>query len=227
MNTPAILVLEDGSIFEGASFGAITNAVGEIIFNTAITGYQEIITDPSYARQIVTLTHPQIGNTGVNSIDVEALRIHAAALVIKNLPKRISNWRAETSLEEFLKSQDIPGICGIDTRRLTRLIRTKGAQNACVMSGPDIDVEVALKKARQFEGLKGMDLAKVVSTASPYSWNEGLFNLEKNASHQISADQTGFKVAAFDFGVKQNILRMLVERGCKVEVHPLVICLVI
>ena len=213
-------MLEDGSVFEGLSFGAEKASVGEVIFNTSITGYQEIITDPSYAKQIVTLTHPQVGNVGVNSADIEADQIHASALVIKNLPKRISNWRAESSLSEFLTSNNIPGIHGIDTRKLTRLIRIKGAQNACVMPGDLSSYEKALAQANNFEGLKGMDLAKVVSVKSPYIWNQGLYDLDTNADKLNVDHQRSFAVAAFDFGVKQNILRMLVDRGCSVTVLP-------
>ncbi len=218
--TKAILALEDGSIFQGGSFGAKGTTVGEVIFNTSISGYQEIISDPSYAKQIVTLTHPQIGNVGVNSDDVEANQLFASALVIKALPKRISNWRSTSSLDEFLKSNNTLGLCDIDTRKLTRLIRTKGAQNGCVMAGDSIDPENAIDLARKFEGLKGMDLAKVVSTKKDYAWTEGLFDLDKGDSQPSLKFERPYSVVAFDFGIKQNILRMLVERNCSVNVVP-------
>jgi len=219
LNNPAILVTEDGSVFEGFSFGADTTGVGEVIFNTSITGYQEILSDPSYARQIITLTQPQIGNVGVNDFDVESLRVHASGLVIKSLPRRVSNWRAQASLDEFMKAREIPGIYGIDTRRLTRLIRTKGAQNACIAPG-GTKADEALEKARAFKGLKGMDLAKEVSVEKPYAWDEGLYSLERNAVVSYCDSKPRYVVTAFDFGVKHNILRMLTERGCAVTVVP-------
>ena len=216
----ALLALEDGTVFEGCAFGATASAVGEVIFNTSITGYQEIITDPSYAKQIVTLTHPQIGNIGINSSDIEANVIHASSLVIKSLPKRISSWRSESSLPDFLKMNKIAGIYGIDTRKLTRLIRTKGAQNGCVTTEVNINPQSAIQKARDFEGLKGMDLAKIVSTKVPYTWNEGLYDVQTGVVEHGSQINSQFSVVAYDFGIKQNILRMLVNRGCSVMVVP-------
>ena len=212
--------MEDGSIFNGYAFGASGSAVGEVIFNTAITGYQEIITDPSYARQIVTLTHPQVGNVGTNLNDTEANEIHASALVVKTLPRRISNWRSEISLSEYLRKKNIVGIYGLDTRKLTRLLRIKGAQNGCVMSGNRIKTDTVVQKARSFDGLKGMDLAKVVSTKHPYVWEKGEFDLSSNRSEITLSKNIQFSVIAYDYGIKQNILRMLVERGCKVSVVP-------
>ena len=216
----ALLALEDGTVFEGYAFGASGSAVGEVIFNTSITGYQEIITDPSYARQIITFTHPQIGNVGVNSDDIEAGVVHASAMVIKNLPKRISNWRSQSSLDEFLERNNIVGIHGIDTRKLTRLIRSKGAQNGCVTSDPKMDAKSAVEQARNFPGLKGMDLAKVVTTPSVYDWNEGVFDLDSGQPVMTSDEDEQFSVVAYDFGIKQNILRMLASRGCRVRVLP-------
>ena len=216
----ALLALEDGTVFEGYAVGASGSAVGEVIFNTSITGYQEIITDPSYARQIITFTHPQIGNVGVNSDDIEAGVVHASAMVIKNLPKRISNWRSESSLGEFLERNNIVGIHGIDTRKLTRLIRSKGAQNGCVTSDPQMDAKSAVEQARNFPGLKGMDLAKVVTTPSVYDWNEGVFDLDSGQPVMTSDEDEQFSVVAYDFGIKQNILRMLSSRGCQVRVLP-------
>ena len=216
----ALLALEDGTVFEGYAFGASGSAVGEVIFNTSITGYQEIITDPSYARQIITFTHPQIGNVGVNSDDIEAGVVHASAMVIKNLPKRISNWRSQSSLDEFLERNNIVGIHGIDTRKLTRLIRSKGAQNGCVTSDPRMDAKSAVEQACNFPGLKGMDLAKVVTTPSVYDWNEGVFDLDSGQPVMTSDEDEQFSVVAYDFGIKQNILRMLSSRGCRVRVLP-------
>ncbi len=216
----AFLALEDGSIFQGRAFGATGSAVGEVIFNTSITGYQEIMTDPSYARQIVTFTHPQIGNVGANSTDVEAGVVHASGMVVKSLPRMISNWRSETSLQEFLKSSNIVGIHDVDTRRLTRLIRSKGAQNGCVTSDPDITQSAAIEKARAFPGLGGMDLAKEVSTRSVYEWNSGTYDLDTCAALPLEAGLERFSVIAYDFGVKRNILRMLSDRGCDVTVVP-------
>ena len=212
--------MEDGSIFNGYAFGASGSAVGEVIFNTAITGYQEIITDPSYAKQIVTLTYPQVGNVGTNLNDTEADEIHASALVVKTLPRRISNWRSEISLSEYLRKKNIVGIYGLDTRKLTRLLRIKGAQNGCVMSGNRINTDAVVQKARSFDGLKGMDLAKVVSTKNPYVWEKGEFDLPSNRSELTLSKNNQYSVIAYDYGIKQNILRMLVERGCKVSVVP-------
>ncbi len=218
MTKSAVLALEDGSIFQGLAIGVDGETSGEVVFNTAMTGYQEILTDPSYSRQIVTLTYPHIGNTGITPLDEESDRIHAAGLVIKDLPLLVSNWRSKMSLDEYLKSQNIVAIAGIDTRRLTRILREKGAQSGCIMTGDNIDINKALGKAREFPGLKGMDLAKEVTTAQPYEWTEGVWNLESD-SHNVVKEQP-YHVVAYDFGVKQNILRMLAERGCRLTVVP-------
>jgi len=215
-SVPAILALADGSIFQGFSIGASGHTIGEVVFNTAMTGYQEILTDPSYNRQIVTLTYPHIGNVGVNDEDVEAARIHAAGLIIKDLPPLTSNFRAQQSLSDYLKSQNVIGIAGIDTRKLTRILREKGAQNGAILTG-EADVEKALGLARSFPGLAGMDLAKVVSTTKPYVWAESEWKLGSGYGKQ---DKPRFHVVAYDYGVKYNILRMLAERGCKVTVLP-------
>ena len=218
--TNAVLALEDGTVFEGRSFGSIGSTVGEVIFNTSISGYQEIISDPSYAKQIVTLTHPQIGNVGVNSDDVEANQIFASALVVKTLPKKFSNWRSTSSLNQFLINSNTLGIYDIDTRKLTKLIRTKGAQNGCVMAGDGIDRDDAVRQARKFEGLKNMDLAKVVSTKEEYAWTEGLIDLDQGNMQPSLIFDRPFVVVAFDYGIKHNILRMLAERNCQVKVVP-------
>ena len=215
----AVLALEDGSVFRGYSFGSKNSAVGEVIFNTSITGYQEIVTDPSYAKQIITLTHPQIGNVGANLIDVEADVAHASALVVKSLPRRISNWRSDFSLSEFLEKSSVAGIYGIDTRQLTRLLRTKGAQNGCVMCGDDVD-DAAIEKAKSFAGLKGMDLARVVTTKKSYTWSAGSHPVFAPSSEGNNDSSTTLRVVAYDFGIKQNILRLLVDRGCSVTVVP-------
>jgi len=213
----ALLALEDGSLFHGVSIGAAGEAVGEVVFNTAMTGYQEILTDPSYSRQIVTLTYPHIGNTGINREDMESDRVHAAGLVIRDLPLRVSSWRAEQSLPEFLVEQGVVAIAEIDTRRLTRLLREKGALNGCIVAGETIDESAALAAARGFPGLKGMDLAREVSTDARYEWSEGTWSLGEGYA---SAPETRFRVVAYDFGVKRNILRLLVDRGCAVTVVP-------
>ena len=213
---PAILVLADGSVFRGLSIGADGIATGEVVFNTALTGYQEILTDPSYSRQIVTLTYPHIGNTGVNAEDVEADRIHAAGLVVRDVPRLHSNFRAGQSLPDYLKSQNIVAIADIDTRRLTRILREKGAQGGCVMAGA-VDEAKALDAARAFPGLAGMDLAKVVSAPAAYEWNQTEWKLGRGYA-QLGAPR--FHVVAFDYGVKRNILRMLAERGCRLTVLP-------
>ena len=217
---PAILALADGSVFQGFSIGAAGNTTGEVVFNTAMTGYQEILTDPSYSRQIVTLTYPHIGNTGVNREDVEAAQIHAAGLIIKDLPRLLSNFRSQQSLSDYLKESNIVSIAGIDTRKLTRILREKGAQNGAIVAG-EADIEVATAKAlelaRAFPGLAGMDLAKVVSTQKAYNWTETEWRLGRGYGQQITPK---FHVVAFDYGVKFNILRMLAERGCKVTVLP-------
>ncbi|OJW76240.1 glutamine-hydrolyzing carbamoyl-phosphate synthase small subunit [Thiobacillus sp. 65-1402] len=213
---PAILVLADGSVFRGLSIGADGITTGEVVFNTALTGYQEILTDPSYSRQIVTLTYPHIGNTGVNAEDVEADRIHAAGLVVRDVPRLHSNFRAGQSLPDYLKSQNIVAIADIDTRRLTRILREKGAQGGCVMAGA-VDEAKALDAARAFPGLAGMDLAKVVSAPAAYEWNQTEWRLGRGYA-QLDAPR--FHVVAFDYGVKRNILRMLAERGCRLTVLP-------
>ncbi len=213
---PAILVLADGSVFRGLSIGADGTTTGEVVFNTALTGYQEILTDPSYSRQIVTLTYPHIGNTGVNAEDVEADRIHAAGLVVRDVPRLHSNVRASQSLSDYLKSQNIVAIADIDTRRLTRILREKGAQSGCIMAGA-VDEAKALDAARAFPGLAGMDLAKVVSAPAAYEWNQTEWKLGRGYA-QLSAPR--FHVVAFDYGVKRNILRMLAERGCRLTVLP-------
>lgn len=219
MRQPAILALEDGSVFRGTAIGASGQSVGEVVFNTAMTGYQEILTDPSYARQIVTLTYPHIGNTGVNAEDVESDRIHAAGLVIRDLPLLASNYRNEQGLDDYLAENNIIGIADIDTRRLTRILREKGAQNGCLMAGDSIDEAQALASAREFAGLKGMDLAKEVTIDSPYEWTETSWVLGSGFGEQ-TAEARQFKVVAYDFGVKRNILRMLADRGCELTVVP-------
>ncbi|BFM12803.1 glutamine-hydrolyzing carbamoyl-phosphate synthase small subunit [Simiduia litorea] len=213
---PAILVLEDGSIFRGLAIGASGSSSGEVVFNTAMTGYQEILTDPSYARQIVTLTYPHIGNTGTNAEDEECDRIWAAGLVIRDLPMLASNFRSEQSLQDYLMARNIVGIADIDTRRLTRILRDKGAQNGCIMAG-DIDEDAALAQAKAFGGLKGLDLAKEVTVAKSYPWTEGSWALGQGFT---KPEATKFKVVAYDYGVKRNILRMLVDRGCELTVVP-------
>ena len=215
-NQPAILVLADGSVFRGLSVGVDGMAIGEVVFNTAMTGYQEILTDPSYSRQIVTLTYPHIGNSGINTEDVEADRIHAAGLVVRDVPRLHSNFRASQSLPDYLKSQNIVAIADIDTRRLTRVLREKGAQSGCIMAG-NVDEAAALEAARGFPGLAGMDLAKVVSVSTAYDWSETEWRLGRGYGKQ---DAPRFHVVAFDYGVKRNILRMLAERGCRLTVLP-------
>ncbi|WJI14040.1 glutamine-hydrolyzing carbamoyl-phosphate synthase small subunit [Pseudoxanthomonas winnipegensis] len=216
MTQPAILVLEDGTVFEGESVGANGLSVGEVVFNTAMTGYQEIVTDPSYARQLVTLTYPHIGNTGCTDQDDEAAKVWSAGLIVRDVPRRPSNWRSQISLQDWLAARGVVAIAGIDTRKLTRILREKGAQNGALMAG-QIDVEQALEAARKFPGLKGMDLAKVVSTDKTYPWTEGQLDLDTGKPVQAAAK---FKVVAYDYGVKLNILRMLAERGCEVIVVP-------
>ena len=213
---PAVLVLADGSIFHGASIGAVGHSVGEVVFNTAMTGYQEILTDPSYCGQIVTLTYPHIGNTGINREDAESHRIFAAGLVVRDLPRLVSNFRSEQDLSSYLRAGDVVGIADIDTRRLTRILRAKGAQGGCIMVGK-IDLDEALKLARGFPGLAGMDLAKVVSCNKPFEWREGTWALGAGFKANIDAP---LHVVAYDYGVKNNILRMLAERGCRLTVVP-------
>lgn len=218
MSKSALLVLEDGTVFRGTAIGAEGISVGEVVFNTSMTGYQEILTDPSYAEQIVTLTYPHIGNTGTNSEDEEASKIWAKGLVIRDLPLLASNFRNEQSLDEYLKSRNILGIADIDTRKLTRILRDKGAQNGCIIAG-DVDEAKALEAAKAFPGLKGMDLAKVVCTKEQYTWNETSWTLGEGFK-TLSDEDAKFHVVAYDFGVKRNILRMLVDRGCKLTVVP-------
>jgi carbamoyl-phosphate synthase small subunit len=226
---PAILALADGSIFKGVAIGASGYSVGEVVFNTAMTGYQEIITDPSYAKQIITLTYPHIGNTGTNAEDEEATEIWSAGLVIRDLPLVSSSFRSEQSLQTYLVSRNIIGIADIDTRRLTRILRDKGAQNGCIMAANSADETLdeakALELAKGFTGLKGMDLAKEVCTQETYSWNQGSWALSTDKStgecYQEYADSDcQYHVVAYDFGVKRNILRMLVDRGCRLTVVP-------
>jgi carbamoyl-phosphate synthase small subunit len=213
---PAILVLADGSVFRGRSIGADGITTGEVVFNTALTGYQEILTDPSYSRQIVTLTYPHIGNTGINVEDIEADRVHAAGLVVRDVPRLHSNFRAGASLSDYLKHQNIVAIADIDTRRLTRVLREKGAQSGCIMAGA-LDEAKALEAARAFPGLAGMDLAKVVTVPKAYEWTETEWRLGRGYGQQ---SEPRFHVVAFDYGVKRNILRMLAERGCRLTVLP-------
>ena len=214
--TPAILVLKDGTVFRGTSIGADGVSAGEVVFNTAITGYQEILTDPSYCRQIVTLTYPHIGNTGANEEDVESDRVYAAGLVIRDLPLMASNFRMKWTLDEYLKRENVVAIADIDTRKLTRILRDKGAQEGCIIAGT-IDEKAALKAAQDFPGLKGMDLAKVVSCTRNYDWDETSWVLGQGYG---KLTEPKFNVVAYDFGVKRNILRMLAARGCKITVVP-------
>lgn len=229
--TEAILALEDGSIFRGQSIGVSGAAVGEVVFNTAMTGYQEILTDPSYARQLITLTYPHIGNTGVNEEDNESDRVWADGLIIRDLSLRPSSWRMQRTLPQFLEAQGVVAIAGLDTRRLTRIIRQRGAQGGCILAGHGTDekaVAKALEQARDFPGLTGMDLACIVSTENRYAWDEGGWSLESASSSAAGAQSAaGARAAAvrhhvvvFDFGVKRNMLRMLVDRGCRVTVVP-------
>ncbi|CAM2166759.1 carbamoyl phosphate synthetase subunit alpha [Burkholderia latens] len=214
--SPALLALADGTVFRGYSIGAEGHTIGEVVFNTAITGYQEILTDPSYARQIVTLTYPHIGNYGVNAEDVEATKVHAAGLIIRDLPTLASNFRMDRTLGDYLRDEGVVAIAGIDTRKLTRILRDKGAQNGCILAGSD-DAEKAIELARSFPGLAGMDLAKVVSTTKPFEWKQTEWRLEGGYGMQ---EAPKYRVVAYDFGVKYNILRMLAERGCHVTVLP-------
>jgi carbamoyl-phosphate synthase small subunit len=218
VSVPAVLALADGTIFRGQSIGAKGNTTGEVVFNTALTGYQEILTDPSYARQIVTLTCPHIGNTGATPEDLESAQIYPAGLIIRDLPILSSNWRANESLPEFLERGKVVAIAGIDTRKLTRILREKGAQAGCIMTGEQVDQNAAVKAARKFPGLKGMDLAKVVSTKRSFQWNEGSLWPESGKA-PIRANQR-LHVVAYDFGIKRNILRLLADRGCRMTVLP-------
>ena len=214
---PALLILEDGSVFRGHSVGALGETVGEVVFNTAMTGYQEILTDPSYMQQLVTLTCPHIGNTGCNAVDVESDKVQAAGLIVRDVPRLPSNWRSQENLGAYLERHGVVAIAGIDTRRLTRILRDKGAQNGCIVAGESVDADAALAKAKGFPGLDGMDLAKVACIDQSKDWNEGTWDLTKG---EFARSETRFKVVAYDFGVKQNILRLLVDRGCDVHMVP-------
>lgn len=218
MSHSAILVLEDGTVFEGISIGADGSSIGEVVFNTSMTGYQEILTDPSYARQIVTLTYPHIGNTGTNDEDEESTSIHACGLVIRDLPLLASNFRNQASLSDYLKAHNVVGIAEIDTRKLTRILREKGAQAGCIVAGENIDVASALAQAKAFPGLKGMDLAKEVTTDKAYNWSQGSWTL--TGGLPVATTDAKYHVVAYDYGVKRNILRMLVDRDCRLTVVP-------
>jgi len=222
LHQSAVLVLEDGTTFHGVSIGAAGQSIGEVVFNTAMTGYQEILTDPSYSRQLVTLTCPHIGNTGVNDEDEESTAVHAAGLVIRDLPPIACNWRRQRDLGDYLRAQGVPGIADIDTRRLTRILREKGAQNGCLQAGEGIDEAAALKAARAFPGLAGMDLAREVTTPEPYTWTAGLWSRETGQGAPLAADDPALRyhVVAYDYGIKRNILRMLAGRGCRITVVP-------
>ncbi len=217
MNKPALLVLEDGTAFHGISIGADGCSVGEVVFNTALTGYQEILSDPSYARQIVTLTYPHIGNVGTNDEDDEAGQVFASGLVVRDLPLLASNWRMQKTLPEYLHEHKVVAIADIDTRQLTRLLRDKGAQRGCIMAGETIDIEVAKQAIAGFSGLKGLDLAKEVTTDKIYNWTENVWQLGSGHAESAEAQK---HVVAYDFGVKRNILRLLINRGCRVTVVP-------
>jgi len=229
---PAFLALEDGTVFEGIAVGADGHSVGEAVFNTAMTGYQEILTDPSYARQLVTLTYPHIGNTGCTSQDDEAQRVWAAGLIVRDVPRRPSNWRSQSSLPEWLSARGVVAIADIDTRRLTRLLRDRGAQNACLVAGGVLDVDQAIEAARKFPGLNGMDLAREVSTRETYAWLDGSLDLDSNVFARADTAASGkldsinhdstklLHVVAYDYGIKRNILRLLSDRGCRVTVVP-------
>ncbi|WP_115698596.1 glutamine-hydrolyzing carbamoyl-phosphate synthase small subunit [Klebsiella pneumoniae] len=216
----ALLVLEDGTQFHGRAIGATGTAVGEVGFNTSMTGYQEILTDPSYSRQIVTLTYPHIGNVGTNAADEESSQVHAQGLVIRDLPLIASNFRSTEDLSSYLKRHNIVAIADIDTRKLTRLLREKGAQNGCIIAGDSPDAQLALEKAKAFPGLNGMDLAKEVTTAETYSWTQGSWTLAGDLPEAKAESDLPFHVVAYDFGAKRNILRMLVDRGCRLTVVP-------
>ncbi len=220
MKKNALLALADGSLFWGESIGASGATVGEVVFNTALTGYQEILTDPSYCQQLIALTYPHIGNTGMNAQDEEDERIHASGLIVRDCPRTHANWRSSESLPAYLKRRHILGIAGIDTRKLTRHLRERGAQHGCIMADDSqaIDSAVAIAKARDYAGLAGLDLAQVVSTSQSYPWTQGVWDLSLNDFNQPQSSR--YHVVAYDFGVKRNILRMLVQRGCKVTVVP-------
>ncbi len=218
MRKPALLALEDGSLFWGESIGSDGETIGEVVFNTSVTGYQEILTDPSYCQQIVTLTFPHIGNVGTNPNDQESPKIFASGLVVRDCPAATSNWRSKQPLEDYLRECDVIAIAAVDTRRLTRLLRERGAQNGCIMAGNGISVEAALAAARSFPGLKGMDLAKAVSTAQPYEWTEGTWRVVQDGF--VLPRSLPYHVVAYDYGIKRNILRKLVDHGCRVTVVP-------
>ena len=220
MKKAALLALADGNIFRGTAIGIDGHISGEVVFNTAMTGYQEILTDPSYAQQIVTLTYPHIGNVGTNPEDEEAAAIHCAGLVIRDLPLLASSWRSQASLQDYLKARGVIGIADIDTRRLTRILRDKGAQAGCIMAGDALDEQAAVAQAREFPGLQGMDLAKVVTTSAAYPWQQGTWSLEGGLPEDKSMAELPLHVVAYDFGVKRNILRMLADRGCRLTVVP-------
>ncbi|NNC99319.1 MAG: glutamine-hydrolyzing carbamoyl-phosphate synthase small subunit [Gammaproteobacteria bacterium] len=217
MKHNALLALEDGSLFWGQSIGIEGQATGEVVFNTSMTGYQEILTDPSYAQQMVTLTYPHIGNTGTNAEDTESRRVFANGLIIRNLPYMANNWRNTQNLDQYLIDNEVLAIADIDTRKLTRLLREKGAQNGCIVSGDNIDAQRAVADARLFPGLKGMDLAKEVTTDHAYQWDQTVWSLENGYATQ---NDFGYKVVAYDFGIKHNILRILADLGCQVIVVP-------
>ncbi|WHZ19000.1 MAG: Carbamoyl-phosphate synthase small chain [Rhodanobacteraceae bacterium] len=217
MPTPALLALADGTLFHGEAVGAEGATVGEVVFNTAMTGYQEILTDPSYAQQIVTLTMPHIGNTGCNPVDEESGKVQAAGLIVRDVPRLASNWRSTESLPDYLKRHGIVAIADIDTRKLTRILRDKGAQHGCIVAAETIDVDGAVAKARAFPGLNGADLAKVVSIRERQAWREGTYDLDMQDFRNPAAT---YKVVAYDFGVKRNILRLLAEQGCDVTLVP-------
>ncbi len=219
---PALLALEDGSLFWGKSIGIEGQTTGEVVFNTSMTGYQEILTDPSYCSQIITLTYPHIGNVGTNEDDEESSRIFASGLVVRDVPRIASSWRQQKSLQDYVRENKVVGISDIDTRRLTRILREKGAQNGCIVAGNNIDEKAAIDAARGFPGLKGMDLAKEVTTQTPYEWMQGTWSLEQGmpeAPHPVD-EKLPYHVVACDYGVKRNILRMLVDRGCRLTVVP-------
>lgn len=213
---PAILALADGTIFRGIGIGATGSRVGEVVFNTSMTGYQEILTDPSYSRQIITFTYPHIGNVGINVEDSESMQVHASGMVIRDLSMVPSSFRSELALDDYLLQQNVVAIAEVDTRKLTRVLRDKGAQNACLMSG-EVDEAEAIKLAREFAGVQGMDLASVVTAENPYAWAEGSWKLGEG---HMQPPESLYKVVALDFGVKQNILRLLADRGCEIQVLP-------
>jgi carbamoyl-phosphate synthase small subunit len=220
MSQKALLALADGSLFWGRSIGVSGESIGEAVFNTAMSGYQEILTDPSYSKQIVTLTYPHIGNVGTCAGDEESASVHVAGLVIRDLPALASNWRSQMSLPDYLQKHNVVAIADIDTRRLTRLLREKGAQNACIVAGDAIDAEAAVQKAQAFAGLKGMDLAQQVTTDKPFAWTQGSWDISSNQHAKRDAGELPYHVVAYDYGIKFNILNMLVDRGCRVTVVP-------